>query len=538
MFEKTRIQRWSLWLLPLLLLVLAVWRPLSIPDEGRYAEIGRWMLVSGDWITPRIDGIAFFHKPPLLYWLEALSLSVFGVSPWAARCVVVLQAWVMWAVLYNCAKFFAGAEIARRATWMLGSSMAFLVAGQYVNHDMMVATWIGVTIWCFARAFLHSGEVSGASVHAGWARAGFVASALGVLSKGLIGLALPGLVLLIWIAYTAQWKKILALPWVSGVSLFVAISVPWFVLAEGAYPGMLNYMFGTQQFARYTQTEFNNAQPWWFYLAAIALLMFPWVFVVLAQGVEGAWTRWIKRSALHSNQNAVDPVIALCWIWLVAVLGFFSIPSSKIIGYALPVMPALAYLAATWWQRHWAHKRWAQILFTVLVAGASLLAVVLNHKAGQFTQERGIGQMADVVACAIEPNEPLAVIDDYPYDLPFYAKRNQTLEVIQDWAHERKVAADDWRRELFEGADFDPQPGHLALQPLSRLEALKADPNAWLLAPKAVGAYSKGAHEGFDVAFETAAWVLYRPSVAATKSPVSAQNERLRRCKNQSENQR
>jgi len=69
----------------LLLLVLAALRPLAVPDEGRYGEIGRWMLYSGDWLTPRLNGIPFFHKPPLLYWLEAALLALFGVNAWAAR---------------------------------------------------------------------------------------------------------------------------------------------------------------------------------------------------------------------------------------------------------------------------------------------------------------------------------------------------------------------------------------------------------------------------------------------------------------------
>ena len=84
-FSSPRWHKWGAWVLPLLLLVLATWRPLAIPDEGRYAEVARWMWVSGDWLTPRLDGIPFFHKPPLLYWLEATFIAVWGATPWAAR---------------------------------------------------------------------------------------------------------------------------------------------------------------------------------------------------------------------------------------------------------------------------------------------------------------------------------------------------------------------------------------------------------------------------------------------------------------------
>jgi len=110
-------------------------------------DVGEWRLAH-----PRLDGVPFFHKPPLVYWLEAVSMQVFGVTPWAARLVVVLHACLMWCVMAVCTRHIAGAATAWRAAWMLGTSLAFLVGGQYLNHDMVVATWMGVAIWCFARA--------------------------------------------------------------------------------------------------------------------------------------------------------------------------------------------------------------------------------------------------------------------------------------------------------------------------------------------------------------------------------------------------
>ena len=283
-----RLSAKAVWLLPALLMVLAALRPLAVPDEGRYADIGRWMLWSGDWLTARLDGIPFFHKPPLLYWLEALSFQVFGVTAWAARLVVILHACLMLGLMVVCVRHISGADTARRAAWMLGSSLAFLIGGQYVNHDMMVATWMGAAIWCFARAWMHEPATPDNprynQVHVGWARAGFVACALGVLSKGLIGLLLPGLVLVVWIAWTRQWRKILALPWVSGFLLFAVVALPWFVLAAHEHPDMLGYMFGKHQFGRFSANTFNNARPVWFYVLAIVVLFFPWVFFSFVDG--------------------------------------------------------------------------------------------------------------------------------------------------------------------------------------------------------------------------------------------------------------
>jgi len=172
------------------------------------------------------------------------------------------------------------------------------------------------------------------------ARWGFVACALGLLSKGLIGVALPGLVLLIWLGWTRQLKKVRRLPWVSGLLLFALIALPWFWYTEQKFPGMLDYMFGKHQVSRFSTTLFNNAQPWWFYGLCLPVLLFPWVFFVFNQAIAQA------RRAQTATDSIANAWPALCWIWVLAITCFFSIPSSKIIGYAFPAMAPLALLAA------------------------------------------------------------------------------------------------------------------------------------------------------------------------------------------------
>ena len=524
----------TLWLLPVLLLVLAAWRPLAVPDEGRYADIARWMLVSGDWLTARLDGIPFFHKPPLLYWLEALSFQLWGVNAWAARWVVAVHACLMLALMHVCVRHISGPATAQRASWMLGSSLAFLIGGQYVNHDMMVATWMGVAIWCFARAFLFYPD-DHERTHAGWARAGFVACALGVLSKGLIGLLLPGLVLVLWIALTQQWRKILRLPWVSGVLLFLLLALPWFVMAERQHPGMLDYMFGKHQFGRFQATTFNNARPVWFYLLAIVVLFFPWVFFTFAD----AWQRLRQASRMALPERTPHARwVALCWIWVIAILVFFSIPHSKLIGYALPVMPPLAVLAAWGWQSFWQHRRGAHIAFAVLVGLALSLAVLANGLAARYTQKQSSADVAQVLACAWQEGDVVAVVGDYPYDLPFHAQLTQPMEVIQDWDKERQLAIDNWRRELFEGAAFDAQ-AQRQLQPLSRLQDLQHMANAWVVAPAAPETPEAAWAPGLERVFAGQAWDLWRSrrvgsdAAGASKGPEAAQHKGLRGCKHQ-----
>ena len=515
--QKSWLTLAALWLL---LLLLAAMRPLAVPDEGRYGEIGRWMLQSGDWLTPRLNGIPFFHKPPFLYWLEAMSLATFGINEVALRLVPALHVGLMLVVLYLSARSISTEQIARRAVLMLGSSLTFLIGGQYINHDMAVASWIGVAIWCFAFAFM-----AGDKPNATLARLGFVACAFGMLSKGLIGIALPGLVILIWLIWTRQFKKILSLPWLSGLGLFALIALPWFVIAQQKYPQLFNYMFVGQQFNRYTAATYNNPQPWWFYLLAVTVLLFPWVFFALNQ---------LRRQARQPQETA--PALAqewwsLCWIWIGAILVFFSLPNSKLIGYTLPVMPALALLSALGWQRLVAPRAHASKIFAALCLLNIAIALTLVTKLGALTRNERAQDMAQVLACAAGPSDTLYVTDAFPYDLPFYAQTRKPMVVLGDWPALRQQAGDSWQRELFEGADFDPQAAQV-LQAPEVLTQAGSVPGNWF----ATRINNKTTLDlsGWTLFYEGAGWRLYQSGGGlAAKSPEPAQHKGLPGCKNQ-----
>ncbi len=482
----------------LLLLALAALRPLAVPDEGRYAEVGRWMLQSGDWLTPRLDGIPFFHKPPLLYWLEAASLAVFGVNAWAARLAPALHAGLMLLALYAAARRFAPEAVARRAVWMLGSSLTFLLGGQYVNHDMLVAAWIGVAIWCFALAFMR-----GDKPDAALARWGFAACALGVLSKGLIGVALPGLVLLIWLASTRQLKKVPRLPWLSGLALFALIALPWFCYAEWKFPGMLDYMFGKHQVSRFNTTSFNNAQPWWFYALCLPALLFPWIFFVLNQAFAQV------RRARQATFSIANAWLALCWIWPIAIIGFFSIPSSKIIGYAFPAMPPLALLAALGWDDAMARlklgARARERLFAALWALSVAIALGVHIAATRYIEKYSAQEVAQALrAAGGRAEDTVYMLGDYAYDLPFYRQALAPMVVIQDWPALRRSDSDDWQHELLDGTAFEARSAAV-LQTPEVLAQVRTRPGVWLV-------YSHDAAlGGYVQVFKGRTWSLYRP---------------------------
>lgn len=509
----------ALWLL---LLIFAALRPLAVPDEGRYGEIGRWMLMSGDWLTPRLNGIPFFHKPPLLYWLDAISLAIFGVNEVALRLVPALHAGLMLVMLYLAARRISTELMARRAVIMLGTGLGFWVGGQYVNHDMLVATWISLAIGSFAFAFM-----AGDKPNAWLARLGFLACALGMLSKGLIGIALPGLVILIWLIWTRQFKKILHLPWLSGLALFGAVALPWFVLAQQKYPDFFNYMFIGQQFNRYTAATYNNPQPWWFYLLALTLLLFPWVFFALGQ------VRRVTAMTLTSAIGMDKAWWQLCWAWVLAILVFFSIPHSKLVGYILPVLPPLALLAALGWTRVMSRRAHAGRWFAGICLLNLAIALVLVLKVGDVTKTGRAKDVAAVLACAATPGDRFYVSGAYPYDLPFYVQTTQAMIALEDWPTLREKSGDGWQRELFEGANFDTQAGQV-LQSKEVLASVAQTPGRWFVTRS--GNPMVKDMPGWTLHFKGAGWDLYRSGggmagAAAALEPESPARATFPGCK-------
>lgn len=204
----------------------AGFRRFTAPDEGRYAGVALEMIRSGDWLVPRLDGLPFFHKPPLFYWIGAASMSVFGASEWPARLPSVLGATLAASALLVFARRWADDVSAAIATVVLVTMPFFYVGAQFANLDMLVAGCIAATVLAAAHATLAK-EQDGA-----WRGAlaiAFVMAALGVLAKALIGFVLPGAIFVAWCVVTRRLRAAWMLAWWPGCCLFLATAAPWFV---------------------------------------------------------------------------------------------------------------------------------------------------------------------------------------------------------------------------------------------------------------------------------------------------------------------
>ena len=449
----------------LLLSLLALWllatsgvRPLLLPDEGRYAEVARAMLHS-DWLVPTLDGLPFFHKPPLFYWLDIAAMHVFGETVFAGRFGSFVGAWLMGAALLLAMRRWHGPRAATIALGVLATTPFFFVGAQYANHDMLVGGLIAAAVLAIARAVDEPPRVD-----LRWLIVGWVLCALAMLAKGLIGFVLPALVIGPWLLAQGRWRQVIGLLHPLALLAFVAVAAPWFVAMQLRYPGFFDYFFIEQHFRRFAQSNFNNVHGAWFFIVAMPLLTLPWS-AWLPAAVKRAW----------AGRGAVNGLYL--W-WLVAVLGFFSIPSSKLVGYALPALApwcALLALAVGSQRRIWPWVMGAAAFACVAIVGA------VAWKAPQSSRA-----LALQLAAHIAPADTVVMVDEYYYDVPFYARLAKPVVIASRWDDPELPTRDNWRKEVFDAARFDPTLGGQLLKPLDKLDALTCGASVvWFIVPPA-----------------------------------------------------
>lgn len=447
--------RRALTLLALWLLATLGLRPLLLPDEGRYVGVARDMLFGDAWV-PLLNGLPFFHKPPLMYWLDLAAMSVLGVNPFSARFAPFVGAWLMGAALFLAVRRWHGPRAALDALLLLATCPFFFIGGQYANHDMLVAGLITATVLAFVRA------VDDPHPALRWVLAGWGLAALAVLAKGLIGIVLPALVVGPWLLARGRWREVLRLLHPLGLLTFALIALPWFWVMQQRYPGFFDYFVVEQHFRRFEQTNFNNARPFWFYPVVLVLLTLPcsgWLPLAL----RDTWRRRTDASR-----------VALYGWWIVAIVGFFSLPHSKLVGYALPAVAPWCLLLSLAAARVTHGVRWTAVLSALLSLGlVGTLAWVAPHSSKPAAQ---------VLAAQIGPGERVVFVDEMFYDLPFYAGLKPPPVVASDWADPALPLKDNWRKELFDAARFDPARGRQLLWPIDRLSELTCTvPAVWFV---------------------------------------------------------
>lgn len=337
------------------------YRHLIPSDEGRYAEIAREMLVTGDWVTPRYNGYKYFEKPPLQAWATAAAFQMFGIGEWQARLWTALTGFFTILLIG-----FTGARIYNaRAGWLasavLASSPMWVISGHFNSLDMGLSAFLVAALCSLLLAQTSQNKHSCRN----WMWACWAFMGLATLSKGVIGVAIPAMVFIAYSISTWDWKIWTRLRIFSGSILFLAITAPWFVLVSQRNPGFLEFFFIHEHLQRFTQDAHSRTGPIYYFVPLLLVGILPW-FLQIPGAVIEAWRE--RRREFSAGW------LLVCWF--VVIFAFFSVSRSKLPGYIIPIFPALALLIGNRLDQLLGHTNSMTLAWKLQALGFALLGCV------------------------------------------------------------------------------------------------------------------------------------------------------------------
>ena len=289
------------------------------PDEGRYAEIAREFFVWRDWGIPHLNLLPYLEKPPLVYWLTALSFKVCGYTEAAARLAPAVSALGGVFLAYGLGRALWGPGPGVLGALVLASAAGYVALGRILTLDMTFALYLNLGIGLGYLALSR-----GQNRLWPWA---YLALALAVLTKGPVALVLAGLTWVVWVMANRRTWRPLVQPW--GWALLAVITLPWFVYVQWRYPEFFRFFILEQHFGRFL-TPAIHPEPLWYYVPVLLGLLLPWT--------------WLLPWTLAAGGRWRDPDHRFLVIWAAVIVVFFSLSRGKLSPYILPALLPLALL--------------------------------------------------------------------------------------------------------------------------------------------------------------------------------------------------
>lgn len=321
--------------------------PLQEPDEGRYGDIAASMVRTGDWLTPRLNGIRYYEKPPLYFWLGAASVAVLGPTEAAVRLPSALACFATIFLLMHWGRRAGGAAAGVLAAAMGGTLPLLALFAHMAMVDLVLAFLTTLALYSAWRGLMAPGDTSSRT----WIRVFWCSCALAMLTKGPVGVVIPLVSVAGWILAAQSWDRLRALLRFEGLLLFLVVSAPWFVAMEVRYPGYARDFFVAQNFGRAVAGDaFDRNAPPWFYLPVLASYFLPWILFIphaLRRLKFGPAARTAPEGDLRLFLAAS----------ILAPLALLSVAQSKIGYYLLPLAPPVALLAALSAAESWCGER-------------------------------------------------------------------------------------------------------------------------------------------------------------------------------------
>ncbi len=307
-------------------------RPLAVPDETRYGEIPREMITTGNWVAPRLDGIRYFEKPVLGYWLNAASMKIFGQNAFAIRLPSALSVGITALLLFFLVGRFAGGY----TTGLLVSAvyMTFIEVfgiGTFCVLDSVLTMFITAVMFFFWYACMNTSFPK---------RLLFLllcglAAGLGFLTKGLVAIVVPAVAIVPFLVWQRKTYGILRWIWLPAL-VAVAVVMPWAIMIHLREPDFWHFFIWHEHIERFLHPGDNqHARPFWYFLPILLVGLMPWIFNLPAI-VVGLKTKGLT-----------EPLIRYAYCWFIFPFLFFSACKGKLGTYILPCFAPLALLIAS-----------------------------------------------------------------------------------------------------------------------------------------------------------------------------------------------
>lgn len=304
-------------LLPLALLLPNLGgAPLFDIDEGAFSEATREMLAKGDYLSTWLNGNPRFDKPILIYWLQAISVSLFGVVDWAFRVPSALAAAFWCYAVSRFAREFIDEDAGRLAGIVALTCLGVQLIGRAATADALLNLWLTLTLTDIWR-YLAKGSP--------WAgRRAFLWVGLGILTKGPIAVLVPGATLLLWCLASRRWAPLgRALKDPLSWLLLLGTALPWYVAAYAIHgQAFIDGFFLKHNVQRFSGTLEGHGGSAFYYLAIVPLLLLPWL-------------PWLGKALFDLRSDWNDPLKRFLWLWSGFVVAFFSLSGTKLPHYAL-----------------------------------------------------------------------------------------------------------------------------------------------------------------------------------------------------------
>lgn len=315
---------------------------LYAPDETRYAEVARNMLATHNYVVPYINGIVFFHKPALIYWLTAFFMNIFGENTWGARLVnpILIMICLLF-VYYTVKKVLESRILAWLSVIVSITTVLLLFVGRYLNIDTGIAVFLNMTMLCYWVSLKYDDNYFKSSL---WLFLAFVFSGIAFMTKGLVAIVFPICIVGLYSLIMLEWKRLLDIRLYLGLIIVAIIGTPWILAVNNKYPDFAYYYIVVQQILRYSTNEQNRQISKLVYLLIFIGIFFPWS-AFLPQALKDFFT---KEGFKNRKQNSF---LWFLFIWGSFIFIFFGISKSFLIGYLAPAIVPFCILIAVYLEK-------------------------------------------------------------------------------------------------------------------------------------------------------------------------------------------